>query len=90
MAATWANAAYQQSYFGVDAAQAARSGLARTSMGSGVRDVRASVSATYSFHPKAAVTAALSYSRLQGDAARSPIVREAGSLGGVVALSYRF
>ncbi|GAA4425663.1 MipA/OmpV family protein [Acidovorax lacteus] len=90
VAATWANAAYQQSYFGVDAAQAARSGLARTSMGSGVRDVRASVSATYSFHPKAAVTAALSYSRLQGDAARSPIVREAGSLGGVVAVSYRF
>lgn len=90
VAATWANAAYTQSYFGVDAAQAARSGRGVYTAGAGVRDVRVSVSATYAITPRASATATLSYSRLQGDAARSPIVRDRAGVNGVLAVAYAF
>ena len=90
VAATWANAAYTQSYFGVDAAQAARSGRGVYTAGAGVRDVRVSVSATYAITPRASATAALSYGRLQGDAARSPIVRDRAGVNGVLAVAYAF
>lgn len=90
VAATWANAAYTQSYFGVDAAQAARSGRGVYTAGAGVRDARVSVSATYAITPRASATAALSYGRLQGDAARSPIVRDRAGVNGVLAVAYAF
>ena len=90
VATTWANAAYTQSYFGVDAVQATRSGRGVYTAGAGVRDVRVSVSATYAITPRASATAALSYSRLQGDAARSPIVRDRAGVDGVLAVAYAF
>lgn len=90
VAATWANAAYTQSYFGIDALQSARSGRSVYRPGAGVRDVRLSVSATYAFSPRASATAALSYSRLQGDAANSPIVRDRAGVNGVLAVAYAF
>ena len=90
VAATWANAAYTQSYFGVDAAQAARSGRSVYTVSAGMRDVRVSVSATYAITPRASATAALSYSRLQGDVASSPIVRDRAGVNGVLAVTYAF
>lgn len=90
VSATWANAAYTQSYFGIDAAQALRSGYGLYRPGAGVRDVRVSVSATYAITPRTSATAALSYGRLQSGAARSPIVRDRDGVGGVLALSYAF
>lgn len=90
VAATWANAAYTQSYFGVDAAQAARSGRSVYTASAGVRDVRVSVSATYAITPRASATAALSYSRLLGDAGSSPIVRDRAGVNGVLAVVYAF
>ena len=90
VAATWANADYTQSYFGVDAAQATRSGRSVYTTSAGVRDVRVSVSTTYAITPRASATAALSYSRLQGDAASSPIVRDRAGVNGVLALAYAF
>lgn len=90
VAATWANAAYTQSYFGVDAAHAVRSGRSVYTASAGVRDVRVSVSATYAITPRASATAALSYSRLQGDAGSSPIVRDRAGVNGVLAVAYAF
>lgn len=90
VAATWANAAYTQTYFGVDAAQAVRSGRSAYTTSAGMRDVRVSVSATYAITPRASATAALSYSRLQGDAASSPIVRDRAAVNGVLAVAYAF
>jgi len=90
VAATWANAEYTQSYFGVDAAQSARSGLGLYQASAGVRDVRVSVSATYAISPRASATAGLSFSRLQGDAANSPIVRDRAGVNGVLAVTYAF
>jgi outer membrane protein len=84
------NNAYMQSYFGVSAAQAKSSGYPVYSAAGGVRDVRASASLTYPFNASTSVTAALSYSALQGGARSSPLVRQADSLGGVLALVYGF
>jgi outer membrane scaffolding protein for murein synthesis (MipA/OmpV family) len=90
VAATFANADYLQSYFGVDATQALASGYAVHTPGLGLRDVRANASLTYMWSPTIALTTALSISSLQGDAYSSPLQRQNISATGVVAVSYGF
>jgi MipA family protein len=87
---TLANADYMQSYFGVTGAQSAASGYAVYTAGSGARDVRANVALTYSIDQRTSVTAALSASRLLGDAKDSPLTRERASASGVVGITYAF
>jgi outer membrane scaffolding protein for murein synthesis (MipA/OmpV family) len=90
LAATWANAAHQQAYFGVDAAQAARSGLPVYEPDAGLQNVRASASVGYSLTPEWSVSAALTHTEWQGDARRSPVVRDAGSTSGLFTVGRRF
>ena len=90
VAATYANADYLQSYFGVDAAQAAASGYTVYTPGAGLRDVRVSASLTYRLNERTAITTAVSASTLQGDAGDSPLVRERNRVTGIVAVSYGF
>lgn len=89
-AATFANAEYQQAYFGVDAVQSLNSGYAVYTPGTGLRDVRANVSLTYKLNPRTAITTAVSFSSLQGDAQDSPLTRQRNSATGIVAVSYGF
>ena len=89
-AATYANADYMQSYFGVTPVQSARSGYASTSASAGLRDVRANAALTYLLTPRVSITTALSASSLQGDAKDSPLVRQRNSVGGLVSVLYRF
>jgi outer membrane protein len=70
---------YTSTYFGVDAADAARSGLSFFDADGGFRDVRANVMAIFSFSPNWHVGAGLVYSRLLGDAEDSPVVDDRGS-----------
>jgi outer membrane protein len=90
VAATFANAEYQQSYFGVDAVQSLSSGYAVYTPGAGLRDVRANVSVTYQLNPRTAITTAISASSLRGDAQNSPLTRQRDSATGIVAVSYGF
>lgn len=90
LAATWANAAYQQDYFGVDAAQAQRSGYAAYTPSAGLRDVRVGASLTHRLSPDWSLTGSLSRSELQGDARRSPLVRETATISALVVLGYSF
>lgn len=90
LAATWANAAHQQAYFGVDAAQSAASGLAAFRPGAGLQNVRASASVVYSVAPQWSVSVGLTHTELQGDARRSPLVRETGSTTGLLTVGRRF
>lgn len=83
------NAAYMQSYFGVTAAQSA-SGYAAYTPSAGLRDVRANLSLTHQFSNRFGVTGVLSLSSLQGDARDSPIVRQATTTTGVLAVTYAF
>ena len=88
--ATYANADYMQSYFGVTPAQSARSGYAGTSPSAGLRDVRANAALTYLVSPSISITTGVSANSLQGDAKDSPLTRQRNSVGGLVSVLYRF
>ena len=90
VAATFANAEYLQSYFGVNATQSLASGYAAYTPGTGLRDVRANLSLTYQLNPSTAITTAVSFSSLQGDAQDSPLTRQRNSAIGILAVSYGF
>lgn len=84
---------YQDAWFGVNSAAAARTGLAAYSPGGGIHAVGASTTALYQFDRHWGVYGYAKYDRLVGNAARSPIVRTIGSrnqLSGGVALTYTF
>lgn len=70
---------YAATYFSVDPADAARSGLAPFSAGGGLNDVGVSLTASYALTERWSMTAFAGYSRLLGDAADSPIVADEGS-----------
>lgn len=89
---TLANADYTRTYFGVDRAGAAASGLAAYRPDGGIRNVGAGVTAGYWFSPKFGVTARAGATYLVGDIADSPITEEGRRwqpAAGLM-LSYRF
>lgn len=90
VASAWANRAYQQSFFGVTAAQALNTGHAAFTPSAGLRDLRFGVAIRYALAPSWTVSGGLSLTRLLGDARNSPIVPETSSLSGTVTASYRF
>jgi len=89
-ATTYADANYQQSYFGVTARQAINSGYPTYTPGAGLRDLRLNVSLAHGFSQRVGVFAALSAGRLLGDAKASPLTREASSVSLVAAVTYAF
>ena len=74
---TWANRTYMQRYFGVSDQQSANSGLKTYEAGNGIRDIRASVGLNWTPAPNWLVLGGVEFSRLQGDAKDSPIVKKA-------------
>lgn len=91
--ASWADKDYMGTYFGVTAAQAARSGLPAYRAEAGLKDVGAGLNLSYMLGEHWMVTAIGGYSRLLGDAADAPLVVRRGSpdqwQGGLF-LAYRF
>lgn len=84
---------FQDAYFGVNAAAAARTGLATYDPDGGVHAVGASATALYQFTPRWGIYGYAKYDRLIGDAADSPIIRVIGSrnqLSGGAALTFTF
>jgi outer membrane protein len=87
VSATWANDRYNETYFGIDASNAARSGLAEYEAQGGIKDVGLSLDATYMWTANWGITGSIGVTQLVGDAADSPIVDDAGSATqGVAAL----
>jgi outer membrane protein len=90
---TWASEDYMSSYFGIDAANAARSGLDQFNADEGFKDVSFGGGLTYRFLERWSVTALATYARLLGDAADSPVVDDVGNenqLFGGALINYRF
>jgi MipA family protein len=86
---------YMQTYFGVTAAQAARSaavgaGLQAFKASGGAKSYNLGVSADYEVIPTWTLTASAEYVHYLGDAARSPIVEEADQLIGKIGISKTF
>ena len=91
--ATIVDDSYNQAYFGIDAEQAARSGLARYDAGGGL--LPDGVGGSLIVSVSGSLSAALigGFDRLSGDASESPLVRERGSRSQAtvgVGLTYRF
>jgi outer membrane scaffolding protein for murein synthesis (MipA/OmpV family) len=91
--ATWGDAKYTRTYFGVTDAEAARTTLDAYRPGAALRDLGAGATIGYQFNRRWGLIGRIGWSYLAGDAADSPIVRDEGSrhqaIGGL-ALSYRF
>ncbi|MBB5986800.1 MipA/OmpV family protein [Sphingobium lignivorans] len=90
--AGWANADYARTYFGIDEAAAAASGLPAYRPGAGFRDVGAGVTASYWFNRRLGVVARAGASYLIGDLADSPVTQEGSRWqpAAGLALAYRF
>lgn len=89
----FADKKYANAYFGVNAVGAAATGLPTYAASSGLSSAEVGVSARYLFSPNWGLTGRVTYGRLLGDAAKSPIVKQEGSanqLGGGLAVLYRF
>jgi outer membrane protein len=89
----YANGEYMSTYFGIDAADSARSGLKTYNADAGIKDVGVGVLLQYYPWDHVGFRAAAKYTRLMGDAADSPVVDDRGDenqlLGGVM-VTYRF
>lgn len=84
---------YMDTYFSVDPAGSAASGLGVFDAGGGVKDVNIGLSANYSITRNWGLNAGATYTRLVGDAGDSTIVEDAGApdqFFGNIGASYRF
>ncbi|MBN1585932.1 MAG: MipA/OmpV family protein [Candidatus Omnitrophica bacterium] len=88
--ATFASENYMESYFGVDHLQAVRSSLAFYDVESGIKDVGASLRVLHRLDNHWSVVGFVSYSRLVGDAADSPVVAKENQFTGGSFLTYTF
>jgi outer membrane protein len=93
LSTTWASEDFMSDYFGVDGADARRSGLDEYDADSGFRDVSLGLGLAYAITPRFDVSLLGAYQRLVGDAEDSPIVDDEGNanqfFGGVL-VNYRF
>ena len=74
----WGDDSYTNAYFGVDDEDSTRSGLPAFEAGSGARDARIAAVGLAPISSRIVIGAGVIYSRLLGDAADSPIVKDRG------------
>jgi outer membrane protein len=89
---SYADVAYMRTYLGVTQAESLTSGLATYDPGGGIKGAGVEFGSRYAFTPQWSLLGALTYERLVGAAADSPIA-QAGDLNQFTArlgLSYRF
>ncbi|MCB1749092.1 MAG: MipA/OmpV family protein [Gammaproteobacteria bacterium] len=78
VSSTWVDDDYNNAYFGVDAVQARRSGLRRFDADGGFKDVGVALGTRVELSPHWSAVMTMSYRRLLGDTADSPIVADHG------------
>lgn len=88
ISATWADDNYMETFFGVTAAQSARSGMRQYQAESGFNDVGISFDLNYDLTDNWGLTGQVGYKRLLGDAADSPLVEDRGSANQFTAALY--
>jgi len=91
--ASWASAGYFDAWYGVDAAEAAASGLSRYEPGGGMKSWGAGGAVTWRTTDRLTTSVFAEYQRLAGPAAASSLVRERGAKDQLLvgaSASYRF
>lgn len=86
----YANSSYQQSYFGVSAAQSAASGLKAFQPTAGFNTAQLGVAAGFPLSERVYAFSGVSLQRLLGDAAKSPITQKKQQLTGFLGAVYSF
>ena len=86
----YANSSYQQSYFGVSAAQSAASGLKAFQPSAGFNTAQLGVAAGFPLSERVYAFSGLSLQRLLGDAANSPITQKKQQVTGFLGAVYSF
>ena len=79
VATTWASEDYMSSYFGIDAGDAARSGLDEYNADEGFKEVAFGGSLACRFLERWSATATATYTRRLEDAEESPVVKTAAT-----------
>ncbi len=87
---TWADHKYQQTFFGVDAAQSQASGLPAYDAKSGINSVRLNLGANYQISPRWGLGAHAAVGRLTGSATNSPITESKNQNSFALITSYGF
>lgn len=87
---SFADSRYMQTWFGVNAQQAARSQYAEYHPGGGIKSYGGGVSAIWMFSKHWFATADFGVSALVGDARNSPIVQRSTNLTGDISVNYQF
>jgi outer membrane scaffolding protein for murein synthesis (MipA/OmpV family) len=87
---TWTDRRYMDTFFGVTEVQSSRSGLAAHPVGSGLREWHANAYVTYQLSSRWTALASLTFARLEGDAASSPVTERKQQWTSMAALTYRF
>jgi len=90
---TWVSKKYSETYFGIDDAQSARSGLPQYNADSGFNNFSAGFSTRYFLDKHWAILGIASFNKLSGSAADSPLTKLRGSdtFGfGSISILYRF
>lgn len=87
---TWASHAAMQTYFGIDADQAARSGRAVYTPKSGIESIGFTVGADWQVSAQWGIGTRIGAKQLQGDAAASPITEKKIQTTSAVFVAYRF
>ncbi len=88
--AVYASGEYMDAYFGVSSVQSASSGLAAFDPGSGFKSVGGGLGLFYRFNRDWGAQLFLTYDRLVGDAADSPIVKDENQYRAALGLAYSF
>lgn len=86
---SWADGKHNDRYFGIDAGEAAASGLPRFRAGSGFKDVSALMTANYRMTSRINLTASGGLTTLLGEVKDSPLVLRRTRPMGFLALTYR-
>jgi MipA family protein len=86
----WADSKYTQSYFGVTAEQAARSGFNAFVAKGGIKSFGLSLGANCTFTKHWSANVGLSVSQLRGDAAKSPVVEQKRQTSATAGVLYTF
>jgi outer membrane protein len=89
LSATWGNARYMQTHFGISPAGAAVVGRAPYALGSGWESVYASWNISTALNEHWVVFGGVGVSHLRGSAARSPLVSRHTTTGVTLGLAYR-
>lgn len=86
----WADSKYMQTYFGVTAAQSAKSGFKQYKADGGIKSVALSLGANYRFDKNWAANVGVTFTQLQGNAGKSPLVERKGQTSVLAGVNYTF